>query len=71
MGHEPLGVGGRVQGDLMTLSEWIEYLLIVNSDMSVESNQKFINSWITEELMLRGFKQDDIEAEFVNRGWSL
>jgi hypothetical protein len=56
---------------MMTLSDWIDYLLIINSDMSKESSQRFINSWLIEELMLRGFKQDDIEAEFVNRGWSL
>ena len=55
----------------MTLSEWIDYLLIVNSDMSKESSQRFINHWLIEELTLRGFKQDDIEAELVNRGWSL
>jgi len=55
---------------MMTLSDWIDYLLIINSDMSKESSQRFINSWLTEELMLRGFKRDDIDAEFVNRGWS-
>jgi hypothetical protein len=54
---------------MTTLSDWIDYLLIVNSDMSKESSKRFINSWLTEELMLRGFKQDDIDTEFVNRGW--
>ena len=69
MGYQPLGMGGRVQGDLMTISEWIDYLLIVNSDMESESNQRFINQWLESELLVRGFKEEDIRAEFVKREW--
>ena len=63
-------MGGRVQGDLMTISEWIDYLLIVNSDMESESNQRFINQWLESELLVRGFKEEEISAEFEKRGWA-
>lgn len=53
----------------MTISEWIDYLLIVNSDMESESNQRFINQWLESELMVRGFEQKDIRAEFDRREW--
>ena len=53
----------------MTISEWIDYLLIVNSDMESESNQRFINQWLESELLVRGFKEEDIRAEFVKREW--
>jgi len=52
----------------MTLSEWIEYLLLVNSDMESESNRRFVDQWLESELMARGFKQDDIRVEFEKRG---
>ena len=63
-----MGMGGRVQGGLMTISEWIDYLLIVNSDMESESNQRFINQWLESELMVRGFEQKDIRDELEKRG---
>jgi hypothetical protein len=54
----------------MIISEWIDYLLIVNSDMESESNQRFVNQWLESELMVRGFEQKDICAEFEKRGWA-
>jgi hypothetical protein len=54
----------------MKLSEWIDCLLIVNADMEKESSQRFINKWLEDELMLRGFRDEDISAEFDKRGWS-
>ena len=69
MGVEPVGVGGRIQGDVMTLSEWMDYLLLVNSDMESESNLRFVNQWLESELMVRGFEQEDIRDEFEKRGW--
>ena len=53
----------------MTLSEWIEYLLLVNSDMESESNLRFVNQWLESELMVRGFEHEDIRDEFEKRGW--
>ena len=53
----------------MKLSEWIDYLLIVNSDMEKESSQRFVNQWLESELMIRGFNSDEIMVEFMNRGW--
>ena len=52
----------------MTISEWIDYLLIVNSDMESESNQRFINQWLESELMVRGFENEDIRDELEKRG---
>lgn len=54
----------------MTLSEWIDYLLIVNSDMESESNQRFVNQWLESELRVRGFKEEEINAELEKRGWA-
>jgi len=65
---EPVGMGRGIQGD-MTLSEWIDYLLIVNSDMESESNQRFVNQWLESELRVRGFKKEEINAELEKRGW--
>ena len=52
----------------MTISEWIDYLMIVNSDMESESNQRFVNQWLESELMVRGFEQKDIRDELEKRG---
>jgi hypothetical protein len=57
-------------GDNMTLSEWIDYLLIANSDMESESNQRFVNQWLESELRVRGFKEEEINAELKKRGWA-